>query len=97
MRGTFTFLVPKGKEASLHHEFRLRTTASFPNYATSPYDGQRVPDEIASQVNKLAYTASRLNALQVVVKPARGSANLTPVVDTERNQLDAPVDEYPTL
>lgn len=97
LRGSFTFLVPKGKEASLHHEFRLRTTASFPNYASSPYDGQRVPDDIASQVNKLAYTASRLNALQVIVKPARGTANLTPVVDAERNQLDAAVDEYPTL
>lgn len=97
MRGSFTFLAPKGKEVSLHHEFRLRTQASYPKYAEHPLDGQRVPDDIASQVNRLAYTASRLNALQVIVKPARGSANLTPVVDSERNQLDPAVDEYPAL
>lgn len=97
MRGSFTFIVPKGKEAYLHHEFRLRTTASFPNYATNALDGQRVPDNIASQVDQIRYTASRLNALQVIVEPTFGSMNMTPVVDSERNQLDAAVDEYPAL
>ena len=97
MRGSLTFIVPKGKEAYLHHEFRLRTEASFPHYATNALDGQRVPDEIASQINRLAYTASRLNALQVIVKPTRGIANLTPVVDPERNQLDPATDQYPPI
>lgn len=102
LRGSLTFIVPKGKEAYLHHEFRLRTKESaagppIGGYATNPLDGQRVPDDIAGQVDKMLYTASRLNALQVVVKPASGSANLAPVVDPERSQLDPAVDEYPAL
>lgn len=97
LRGSFIFYVPKGKEASLHHEFRLRTHDSHAAYATNALDGQKVPDEIAGQVDKMLYTASRLNALQIVVKPARGTSNTNPVVDAERSQLDAPVDVYPNI
>lgn len=102
LRSSMTFIVPKGKEAYLHHEFRLRTQASVSGpplggYATNPLDGQRVPDEIAGQIDKMAYVASRLNALQVVVKPTRGVANTAPSVDPERNQLDPPEDKYPAL
>lgn len=98
LRGSFSFIVPKGKEAYLHHEFRLRTQSSFPNYYTnSTYDGVRVPDSIASQVNQLPWNASRLNALQVIVEPTNGTSNMNPTVDAERAQLDAPVDEYPSL
>lgn len=97
MRGSLVFYVPKGKEASLHHEFRLRTRQSAAQYATNALDGQKVPDEIAGQVDRMAYTASRLNALQIIVKPARGSANTSPVVDPERAQLDPAVDVYPNI
>ena len=98
LRGSFVFIVPKGKEAYLHHEFRYRTNSSFPDYyLNATYDGVRVPDEIASQVDKVPWNASRLNALQVIVEPTNGAANYEPVVDAERAQLDAPTDEYPTL
>lgn len=97
MRGSLVFYVPKGKEASLHHEFRLRTKQSAAQYATNALDGQKVPDNIAGQVDKMLYTASRLNALQIVVKPARGSSNTSPVTDPERSQLDPAVDAYPNI
>lgn len=102
MRGSLVFYVPKGKEASLHHEFRLRTKASsmgppVGGYVTNPLDGQKVPDDIAGQIDKMAYTASRLNALQIVVKPARGSSNTHPVTDPDRSQLDPAVDVYPNV
>lgn len=97
MRGSFTFLVPKGKEAHLHHEFRLRTIDSFPNYKTHSLDGQKVPDDIAGQINRMLWNASRLNALQVIVKPARGIKNMDPVTDAERSQLDPAVDQYPNI
>ena len=97
LRGSLVFYVPKGKEASLHHEFRLRTKDSAAQYATNPLDGQKVPDEIAGQVDRMTYTASRLNALQIIVKPARGTSNTSPVVDEERDQLDDPVDVYPNI
>ncbi len=97
LRSSFVFYVPKGKEAYLHHEFRLRTHDSHAAYATNALDGQKVPDDIAGQVDKMAYTGSRLNALQIVVKPARGTSNTNPVVDAERTQLDAPVDVYPNI
>lgn len=98
LRGSFSFIVPKGKEAYLHHEFRLRTQSSFPNYYTNAtYDGVRVPDNIASQINQLPWNASRLNALQVIVEPTMGTSNMSPTVDAERAKLDAPVDEYPSL
>lgn len=102
MRGSLVFYVPKGKEASLHHEFRLRTKASsmgppVGGYATNPLDGQKVPDDIAGQIDKMVYTASRLNALQIVVKPARGTSNTQPVTDPDRSQLDPAVDVYPNV
>ena len=101
MRGSFSFIVPKGKEAYLHHEFRLISQASISGgtvqYQRSPYDGQKVPDNVASQVDAMVWTASRLNALQVVVKPVNGISNMDPVADAEREQLDDPVDEYPGL
>ena len=97
MRGSFTFLVPKGKEAYLHHEFRLRTTDSFPNYKSHSLDGQKVPDDIAGQINRMLWNASRLNALQVIVKPARGVKNMNPTTDPDRSQLDPAVDEYPNI
>lgn len=98
LRGSFTFIVPKGKEAYLHHEWRFRSYGSFPNYYTnSTYDGKRVPDNIASQINQLPWNASRLNALQVIVEPTAGTSNYAPVVDAEREQLDSAVDAYPNI
>ena len=98
MRGSFTFIVPKGKEASLHHEFRLRTTDSGAGYWINPtYDGKKVPDEIAGQIDAMPHNASRLNALQVIVKPARGVVSFNPVKDADRAQLDAPVDAHPNI
>ena len=102
LRGSLVFYVPKGKEASLHHEFRLRTKASsmgppVGGYVTNPLDGQKVPDNIAGQIDHMAYTASRLNALQIVVKPARGTSNTHPVTDPDRSQLDPAVDVYPNV
>ena len=85
LRGSFTFLVPKGKEASLHHEYRVRTGG---------WDGQRVPDSEAT-LNTVLHPASRLNALQVIIEPTMGASDFTPVADTVRDQLDSPVDEYP--
>ena len=98
MRGSISFIVPKGKEAYLHHEYRLRSVDSHAAYyLNSTYDGKKVPDDIAGQIDTMPYNASRLNALQIIAKPARGISNLNPVVDTERGQLDAPVDEYPNI
>lgn len=96
LRGSFVFIVPKGKEAYLHHEYRVRTNASFPNYYTGQWDGKKVPDEEAA-LNAVLHPASRLNALQVIIEPTQGSTDYDPVADAERSQLDAPVDEYPPL
>lgn len=97
LRSSFVFIVPKGKDAYLHHEFRLRTLSSYPNYATNALDGKKVPPEEANKIDKMKYTGSRLNALQIIVEPTRGSENISPKVDTERGQLDAAVDEYPNI
>ncbi len=97
LRGSFQFIAPKGKDVYLHHEFRLRTEASQAQYATNALDGQKVPDDVAGHIDQMVYTASRLNALQVIVKPTRGIANLAPVVDQERSLLDPAVDEYPNV
>ena len=95
MRGTITFIVPKGKEASLRHEFRLRTKSTGSHYWLVPeYDGKKVPDDIAGSVNRMPHNASRLNALQAVIRPCRGVNRYHPVVDAIREQLDAPVDIY---
>lgn len=102
LRGSLVFYVPKGKEAYLHHEFRLITKESaigppVGGYATNPLDRQKVPDDVAGQIDHMLYTASRLNALQIVVKPARGTSNTHPVVDPDRELLDEPIDEYQSL
>lgn len=94
LRSSFTFIVPKGKEAALYHEYRIRTMGSFPNYYFTPKDGQKVPDAEAG-LNKILYPASRLHALQVLVEPTMGNSNFSPVTDSIRNQLDPPVDVYP--
>ena len=96
LRGSFTFIVPKGKEAYLHHEYRIRTNATVAtgDYTTCPKDGQRVPDAEA-QLNTVLFPASRLNALQVIVEPTVGTSDYDPTVDTIRDQLDAAIDEYP--
>jgi hypothetical protein len=97
LRGSITIVVPKGKDAYLHHEFRLRDKDSHSSYALNPtYDGKKVPPEVVEIVDNIPFNASRLNALQVIVKPARGISNLEPVKDAERNQLDDPIDEYVT-
>lgn len=94
LRGSFSFIVPKGLEAYLHHEFRVRTLGSFPDYYTGPWDGQRVPDAEAT-LNHVLHPTSRLNALQVLIEPTQGSTDYDPVADAYRNQLDPPVDSYP--
>lgn len=106
LRGSFTFIVPKGKEAYLHHEFRIRVAPedmqygvpsgqTWPDYLkNSNYDGKRVPDTEAT-LNRVKWPASRLNALQVLIEPTNGSMSYDPVVDPERAQLDAPVDDIP--
>lgn len=102
LRGSLVFYAPKGKEVALHHEFRLRTKESsagppIGGYATNPLDGQKVPDNIAGQIDRMEYTASRLNALQIIVRPARGTSNTSPVIDAERAQLDPAIDVYPNI
>ena len=97
LRGSIVFIVPKGKEAYLHHEYRIRSSDSFPGYKYTPKDGQKVPDEIASQIDKMEHPASRLNALQVVVEPISGVNEYAPKTDPYRNQLDAPTDTYQGL
>ena len=100
MRGSLVFYVPKGREAYLHHEFRLRTKESvIPSggYATNVLDGQKVPDDVAGHIDRMLYTASRLNALQIVVKPARGTSNTDPERDPYRDQLDPAEDVYRNL
>lgn len=95
MRGSFTFIVPKGKEAYLYHEFRLRSNNSFPNYLTNAtYDGKRVPDDVASRLNNIRWNASRLNALQVIIRPTMSASTIEPSSEY-REQLDPAVDLYP--
>lgn len=94
LRGSTTFIVPKGKEAYLHHEMRIRTNASFPDYEPGSWDGQRVPD-IEATLNRLKHPATRLNALQVIIEPTFGSTDFDPVKDAYRDQLDSPVDTIP--
>lgn len=104
LRGSFTFIVPKGKEASLHHEYRIRVApsdmqygkpvAAWPEYLkNSDYDGRIVPNNEAT-LNSAKWPASRLNALQVIIEPTVGTNNYDPAKDTIRNQLDAPEDSY---
>ena len=97
MRSSVTFVVPKGKEASLHHEFRLRTAGSFPGYVSNPLDGRRIPDSVVSTPNQIEWTGSRLNALQAIIKPTSGGFDKNPVRDPIRNQLDPAVDSYANI
>lgn len=104
LRGSFSFIVPKGKEAYLHHEFRIHVTPNdyqygvpagqtWPNYLRNTnYDGKRVPDTEAT-LNRALWPASRLNALQVLIEPTQGDTDYDPVSDPYRNQLDEPVDD----
>ena len=93
LRGSFTFIVPKGKEAHLYHEYRVRTMSSFPNYYTGAWDGQKVPDAEATLDNAL-HPASRLHALQVIIEPTMGVTDYDPAKDPVRDQLDPPDDVY---
>lgn len=95
LRGSTTFIVPKGKEAYLHHEMRIRTPNVFPDYDLHPeYDGKKVPD-VEATLNGFLHPATRLNALQVIIEPTAGSTDYDPVKDADRAQLDSPVDSYP--
>lgn len=101
LRGQFTFLVPKGKEAYLHHEFRLRSAESFPGYFGKngaggtgdwySWNGQVVPTSEAT-INHILHPASRLNSLQVIIEPTVGSFSYEPAADPVRDQLDSPDD-----
>ena len=93
LRGSITLIVPKGKEAYLHHEYRVRTKASFPNREIGAWDGQIVPAAEAT-LGKCLHPASRLNALQVIIEPTQGIDNYDPSRDDIRNQLDPAVDAY---
>ena len=93
MRGSITFIVPKGKEAYLHHEMRILTKDSVPDYDIGPWDGQRVPD-VEATLNALRHPATRLNALQVIIEPTQGTTDYDPVADPYRDQLDDPIDTY---
>lgn len=95
LRGSIVFIVPKGKEAYLHHEFRVRTNDGFPNYDIHPeWDGLKVPD-VEATLNRFLHPASRLNALQVIIEPTSGTTDFDPVKDEYRDRLDSPVDTYP--
>lgn len=100
-RGSFQFVAPKGRDAYLRHEFRLRSKASGAHYArNATYDRKKVPDNIAGQIDQMQYTASRLNSLQIIVKPTRGVTDTNPRVDEYRETLDAGYEEndiYPNV
>lgn len=96
-RSSITFVVPKGKEAYLHHEFRLRSAESFPGYDRNPLDGQRIPDSVVQTPNQILWTGSRLNALQAIIKPTSGTIDKNPPRDAIRDQLDYGEDWYPNI
>ena len=104
LRSSLTFIVPKGKEAYLHHEYRVRVAPSdmqygkpvyaWPNYLlNSDYDGKIVPNEEAG-LDQPKWPASRLNALQVLIEPTMGESDFDPAADEIRTQLDYPQDSY---
>lgn len=82
MRGSITYIAPKGKELFLRHEVRHRTNESFPGYQTNERDGQMVPVNLTTAADKMEWNASRLNALHITIRPARGAtrnkSNITP-------------------
>lgn len=102
MRGSLSFIVPTGKEAYLHHELRFLSVDSINRtdaqgrvyYHTTQWDGQRVPQNIAEQLNKMETNASRLNALQIMVRPIFGNYRTDPVVDSAPAQQLAAHDYY---
>lgn len=107
LRGSMTFIVPKGKEAYLHHEYRIRVAPSdmqygkpvktWPNYLeNTDYDGKIVPPE-ESGIDQPKWPASRLNALQVLIEPTMGESDFDPSADPIRNQLDYPEDAYDNI
>lgn len=97
LRSSITFVVPKGKEAYLHHEFRLRNGPNFPDYVRNALDGQRVPDSVVQEYNKILWTASRLHSLQCIIKPTSGVVDKNPTRDAIRDQLDYGEDWYPNI
>ena len=98
LRSSITFVVPKGKEASLHHEFRLRSKDNFPNYIENPtYDRKRIPDELVQTPNQIPWTGSRLHALQCIIKPTSGTIDKDPTRDEIREQLDHWEDWYDNI
>ena len=96
-RSSITFVVPKGKEAYLHHEFRLRSATSFPTYVENALDGQRIPDSVVQTPNQILWTGSRLHALQCIIKPTSGEVDKDPARDAIRDQLDHWEDWYPNI
>lgn len=97
-RSSITFVVPKGKEAYLHHEFRLRSSGSYPTYAeNTTYDGKRIPDNLVQTPNLIPWTGSRLHALQCIIKPTSGEVDKDPTRDAIREQLDPWEDWYDNI
>lgn len=96
-RSSITFVVPKGKEAYLHHEFRLRSYGSFPYYVENALDGQRIPDNLVQTPNQIPWTGSRLHALQCIIKPTSGEVDKNPTRDPIRDQLDHWEDWYANI
>ena len=97
LRSSITFVVPKGKEAYLHHEFRLRSKDNFPNYIENALDGQRIPDSLVQTPNQIPWTGSRLHALQCIIKPTSGTIDKDPARDAIRDQLDHWEDWYENI
>ena len=94
-RSSITFVVPKGKEAYLHHEFRLRNGPNFPYYKyNATYDGKRIPDDKLQDPDHIEWTGSRLHALQCIIKPTSGEIDKNPTRDPIRDQLDYGEDWY---
>lgn len=96
-RSSITFVVPKGKEAYLHHEFRLRNGPNFPYYVENPLDGKRIPDSLLQEPDQIPWTGSRLHALQCIIKPTSGEVDKNPVKDHIRDQLDPWEDWYANI
>ena len=79
MRGSISFIVPKGQEAFLRHEFRLRGKDTRYKYLVDPqYDAKVVGDYEATHHNKMHHNASRLHSMQIIVRPTTGSMTFEP-------------------
>lgn len=99
MRGHIKFIVPKGKEGYLRHEFRFRSAASYAgssdHYAHHSLDGKRAPDNLVTAPDLLPYNASRMNALHLSIRPTKGATRDKTSLTTPRGQLDGPTDIAP--